>query len=258
MDAQPGETPLGEGGGIFALSRRVRVWPRANDLVLVVCCRTGHGNTHAGAVFRDAAGRWMMFHQAWHKTTRYEPLDDAICDMDALGFSFATVGYPSAITANLLRYCRSIASMPQSIPFAFGIDDEAGWDEETRRLHMPHGKGLTCVNFVMLLFKNAGLVVLDRADWPHRLEDVAFQRQTLSGLERWCIQQSPDKRLTDEDRAHLLAVKAEIDSGCVRIRPEELLGAVLSERVTPTHEDAIPAGVVVSGIVDAAARAAGR
>lgn len=259
MDAQTGAPPAA-GGGTPSLSHRVRVWPSSQDrdTVLVPCCRTGYGTTHSGVVFRSHANRWMMFHQAWHETTSYEPLDEALVDMEVRGLLFAVVGYPPPVARNLLRFCRSIASHPQAVPFAFGFDEDAGWDEATGRLRMPHGKGLTCVNFVALLFKSAGVIVLDRTGWPTRPGDEDFQRQVLQSLEAWCKRRSPDRQLTTADRRHLAEVQKEIDSGCVRIRSEELAGAVLSTVPRPTHVTAIPAGVFVSRAMDAFAAAAGR
>jgi hypothetical protein len=257
VDAQPGDNPRGEGGGTPSLSRRMRLWPRSDDIVLVVCCRTGHGNTHAGAVFRSTEGRWMLFHQAWHEITLYEALDDALVDMSVRGFVFAAVEYPSAIMRNFLRICRSIASRRHTIPFAFGLDDAAVWDEATRELHMPHGRGLTCVNFVLSLFRTAGLPVIEPTGWPLRSDDEAFQRGALQALEATCRQRSGGL-LSDPQRRYLEEVRNEIDSGCARIRSEELVGALLHSEARANHEIAIPAGAVVCRIVDAALSTAGQ
>jgi hypothetical protein len=259
VDAQAGDQPT-TSGGAPTLFQRVRSWPTEHDLgtVLVVCCRTGFGTTHSGVVFRNGASRWMIFHQAWHKDTRYEPLDDALVSMDVRGFLFAVLELPQPIAQNLKRFCHSVAKHPQSVPYAFGIDDNASWDDATGRLTMPDGKGLTCVNFVTLLFKSAGLVVVDTTDWPDRDEDKQFQEKLLQLLENTCRRHSPGRQLTEADQQHLQDVKKEIELGCVRIRSEELVGAVLSPQKRPSHVVAIPAGAKVCQLLDAFATAATR
>jgi hypothetical protein len=260
VDVQHGSPPPGGGAGALSGSDNVRIWPAPEDTILVAYCRTGHGNTHAGVVFRDTHGRWMMFHQAWHKDTRYESLAEALSDMSVKSFVFAVVNYPTAIAKNAVHICRSIANVRQAIPFAFGFDNEATWDEATHRLKMPKGKGLTCVNFTVALFKYAGLTLIDWTDWPTRDEDKAFQSDILRSLASWCRNKSPDRRITEEDAAHLEEVRKEIESesGCARIRSEELIGAILSRHPKPKHDIAIPAGVRVTRIIDAFSTAVSR
>jgi hypothetical protein len=208
------------------------------DVVAVAICRTGHGNTHTGVVYRDFDGRLLLFHQAWQHETRNEPLDGARTD---LGGSFLCVSpdIDRDRARNLAALCELIAATGEPIAYALRDDPEALFDEHTGRLTLPNGKGLSCSTFVLALFRSARLPLVDTTDWPtDRPGDRAFQELLVHILEHTGA--SPD---------HVAAVRTEI--GCARIRPEEVAGAALFSALPVRHPGAEAAGLVLIERLDA-------
>jgi hypothetical protein len=202
------------------------------DMVTVAICRTRHGSTHTGMVYRDFDGRLLLFHQAWHHETRNELLDEARID---LGGPFLCVSpdIDRDRARNLAALCEMIAATGEPIAYALRDDPEALFDEHTGRLTLPTGKGLSCSTFVLALFRSARLPLVDTTDWPlDRPGDRAFQELVVSILERTGA--SPD---------HVAAVRVEI--GCARIRPEEVAGAALLSVLPVRHPSAEAAGQVL-------------
>lgn len=71
-------------------------------------------------------------------------------------------------------------------------------------------KGLTCATFVLAIFKTVGIDLVKEDEWPARYnEDLEFL-ETLSSF------------ATPE---HLKLLKKEVEEGCKRIRPAEVLGS---------------------------------
>ncbi len=100
------------------------------------------------------------------------------------------------------------------MPYALRV--EASRFEESGRLVLGAGElGLTCAAFVLLIFRNAGVELLDCATWTQRspertAADEEAQRRLVVMLHR-------------ENSAHADAVAAEV--GCLRFRPEEVAAA---------------------------------
>ena len=122
------------------------------------------------------------------------------------------------------------------IAYAFKYDPEACFDRHTGRLAMPNGKGLTCVTYVLVIFKAAKLPIIDFDGWPERAEDAQVHERLVEWLER-------DQRVS---RDHIAELKMEVR--CVRARPEEAGGACLCmglDDPAPKYVDACAAGLVV-------------
>jgi hypothetical protein len=208
------------------------------DVVALAICRTVHGNTHTGLVYRDFDGRLLLFHQAWHHDTRNEPLDAARTDLGGpLLCVRPDIGRDRA--RNLAALCELISATGEAIAYALRDDPEALFDEHTGRLTLPSGKGLSCSTFVMVLFRSARLPLLDTTDWPaDRPGDREFQELQVHVLERSGA--SPD---------HVAAVRTEI--ACARIRPEEVAGAALFSTLPVRFPSAEAGGRVLVERLDA-------
>jgi hypothetical protein len=74
------------------------------------------------------------------------------------------------------------------------------------------GEGLTCATFILSVFSDFGLSLVDGASWPKRVGDEKWQKQILDVLE---------KEATAE---HVKAQKKHIGVAS-RFRPEEVAGA---------------------------------
>lgn len=74
----------------------------------------------------------------------------------------------------------------------------------------PEAKGLTCATFVLAVFNAVGVRLVDEQDWPIRKDD---DRQFLEFV----------RPITSPE--HLAILEREVEEGCKRIRPDELIGA---------------------------------
>jgi hypothetical protein len=100
------------------------------------------------------------------------------------------------------------------VPYALRV--EASRFEESGRLVLGAGElGLTCAAFVLLVFRNAGVELLDCATWTQRSpERTAADEEAQAVLVAMLRRDNP---------AHADAVAAEV--GCLRFRPEEVAAA---------------------------------
>jgi hypothetical protein len=130
-----------------------------------------------------------------------------------------------------------ITSQRQMIGYALKDDQDALFDENTGRLVMPNGLGLSCSTFVLVLFRTARYPIIDTTGWPlNRPGDKEAQEKLVQVLEKTC-----------GDRAHIGAVKREMENGCERVRPEEVAGAALYDHPRVQYPEVEDAGLFIRG-----------
>lgn len=74
--------------------------------------------------------------------------------------------------------------------------------------------GLTCGTFVLAVFRAAGVLLLDQAEWPTRIEDVDWQSQVVARFE---VAKDGGYPITGHQIRQL-----DREIGCARYRPEEV------------------------------------
>lgn len=190
------------------------------ETVAVVVCRSGNG-THAGIAYRGEDGLPRLLHLAWHL---------ALFDDD---FQFARNDYLSVIP-NLRRadaialagYCRRIFRVNnaggQRVPYNLEYEPGTGFDPDTGDLVLPKGAtGMSCSTFVVHVFRSSGNPLIEATGWPaDRPGDRERQEELVRMLEN---------HPAPHYRGQGARVRSQI--GCPRIRPEDVGGACLEDRL---------------------------
>ena len=125
----------------------------------------------------------------------------------------------------------------QGIPYAFSSPEQDWFSAEGSLLLGPERLGLTCANFVLALYRAAGLPLVQLDTWPVREDDSAWQQ---SVLEEWAPAIAEAKQKTQE---HFAQVRNEI--GTVRCRPSEIGGAALASEFPCAFDTAVKLAVEV-------------
>lgn len=77
-------------------------------------------------------------------------------------------------------------------------------------LRGPGARGLTCSTLILAVFRRFRIELVNESDWPVR---EALDRTYLTFVERFA------------EPNHLQILRSEVDAGCVRIQPDEVVGA---------------------------------
>lgn len=197
--------------------------------------------TRGGTPPRDghSNGEVHFFHQPWHHDTRDGPIGSENARMGGPFFCVVPAVEPDRARA-IAGFWAFIASRGEQIGYALlgyalRDDTEAVFDPNTGLLAMPHGRGLSCSTFVLVLFRSVRLPYIDTVDWPvHRPGDREAQEWLVQNFEVPC-----------NDRAHVEWFRGEI--GCERVRLEEVAGAALFPVLPVRHPDVEDAGIFFRG-----------
>lgn len=173
-----------------------------------VICRAEHGNLHAGILYRDGDSEAIL-HLGWedHLATHR-------------GWSWQRLWAAPNVAPERLRfirsYCRRIWNeFEENQEFPYGITFGGSHFDASGRLMLAAGsRGLTCATFILAVFRSVGIELVDEASWPVRTER---DRQFMARLREFA------------DPEHYVRLKREVDDGCKRIRPDEVLGACACE-----------------------------
>jgi hypothetical protein len=203
--------------------------------IAVGACQTSYGNYHTGVAYRNASGRLMFFHQAFHYDTKSQPIEEAHRDVDGPLFCVVPVVEEERARA-IAAFWEMIADEGEQIAYALQDDPNALFDPNTGRLALPNGRGLTCSTFVLVLFRSVEFPLIDTTGWPH---DRPGDKEAQEDLVRFLERHYPN------DREHIEGVRSEI--GCYRIRPEEIGGSALYRVLPVRHPEVEAGGLFVRG-----------
>lgn len=116
--------------------------------------------------------------------------------------------------------CRMVlrANVAKGVPFGFSVPSEK-FDAVTGEFRSSSdGDGLTCASFVLAVFDRAGLPLARYETWPvDREDDVRWQGEATDHLVAH-----------GESGMRIPAIRAEIEAGARRFRPEEVAGAAVA------------------------------
>jgi hypothetical protein len=167
-------------------------------------------NTHAGVIYKDR-GDLRMIHLGWH-----HQLHDSEWKYGQ-NYAYVVPNIPPERASAVAALCRLIRRKQPGIPYAFRLVEDVRFDMTTGDIVLSKGAlGLNCSSFVLITFLQAGVRLIQLETWEERPEDRAWQQHLLDLLIR-----------TNAPPGHIEAVRTE--TGCARIRPEEVAGACLEE-----------------------------
>lgn len=166
-----------------------------------VMCRIAEGgNLHAGLLYK-LGKEVRVLHLGWEndlKNTWRWPRLWAAPDLKSQR-SFAL----SALCTRIWKKFEKDKTMPYGLGFYQSTFTDTGLRLNGKAV------GLSCATFILAVFNKLGLALVEEETWPVRQEND----------NEWY------DRLSDENKAQVPDLKAEIDSRVRRIRPEEVLGA---------------------------------
>ena len=150
--------------------------------------------------------------------------------------------FPEARLRQVAAICRRVWSQNDSrIPFGLSRPNDC-FDHETYAFLIgPTRHGLTCATFILALFLEAGLEIVDYDSWPSRPDDVRWQEKIVEPLQK-----------RGADPTHIAAVQKGTTIGAVRIRPEEVAGAATLTPLPADYELTRPAAREILRLLDTA------
>ena len=186
---------------------------------------------HTGMLYRDPESNQILFlHLAWHRDLHNEA--------PAKSFLWVTPAIHPRRARQVAAICRKIwKSNGRHIPYAFSPPNDC-FDETTwEYLFGPTRLGLTCATFVLAVFHEARLALVDYSSWPaNRPGDAEWQQQIVSLL----------RGRASED--HVRAVEQEV--GGHRYRPEEVAGAATVKPLPAEFEVAVERGQQILAVLE--------
>lgn len=179
------------------------------SIAIAISCRS---DNHS-AILYSASDGIRKIHYSGHVQC-----EEAL-DVSDLGWAHPIELLPEQVT-QLLSLCDLIHDQCSRlrVPYRFAFSHQTRFDTGGPLLSFIPGSGttgLTCATFVVTLFYQCGIPLVDFSSWTSREEDVAFQRELV-------------KRVTNHNRDAASQMALEI--GAHRIRPEEVLAAALFTR----------------------------
>lgn len=194
------------------------------EIVAVVVSRTVHGNLHAGIAHRETDGTISVLHLAWDCDLRRDP---GCQDIDAFALPFFVVPEIASEEADLVAtMCRRIyaTSANNSISYCVGTypQSDAYFKDGVFTSTDPR-IGLNCSAFVVRVFEDAKVPLVDMASWPSRPDrDLPNQRKLIAVMEMILAKGLP----TTLTQGKIDFNKAQLGKMC-RVAPEEVAGACL-------------------------------
>lgn len=170
--------------------------------------RTPRGGLHAGVAYRHS-GQEYLYHQAWHEHTLHEPLDSAIAGLRGSTL-VVSVRIPPARQLTVVSLLKHLSRKGRNYAYALVYDADSIFSE-SGAFQSSQTAGLTCCGFVLSVFHNCHLPLVELETWPDASEDDLRMQASLV------------IRIADDDLGHAKQIVAEI--GCKRIRPDHVGGA---------------------------------
>ncbi len=190
---------------------------------------------HTGILHREDSGQLNILDLRWHENLRCEPATQEYhCVIPDL--------YEEEIDS-ITGLCRLIQKLnlgenTQKIPYAFGVAADTEINN-TGDIILKNGLGLNCSSFVLVVFKNAGVPILNIEGWPNnRTGDIERQQQLLEMMKTGLPNANPP--VPPAQPEHIAKVEASLP--CIRVRPEEVAGAAMADRIPSTFLESTRGG----------------
>jgi hypothetical protein len=227
-------------------------WWNPGDAAPIVAVAIGSnddGSTHTGVVYRaDETGEQLrLLHLRFHHLLSDVPFPQATRTVAGIAYHLLIPKQPrTMLQAGALR-CRSIARERPKIPFGFA-STRITFDARGRAHAPADNRGLNCATFVLRVLESVSVRLIDESTWQHRAEDQ--ERFTcLHGQLRDYVEKvyRLDPVALREQRAYVDRIAPDVRS--IRVRPEEVAGACLSESLPVLFtQGAVFSGEVLSRI----------
>lgn len=169
-----------------------------------VLCRTEQGNLHVGLIYRDK-DQVAILHLGWQDTLLREWQWPRL---------WATPNVEPERLFSVAALCRRIwRNFNQSRKFPYALHyTGASFTPDGQLALEPNSQGLTCATFVLAVFSRFGVRLVAHDQWIPRPElDTEF------------LDAISDAGFATAQ--HLQLMRAEVAAGCIRVHPDEVIGA---------------------------------
>lgn len=187
---------------------------------------------HVALIFQDENQQPMLVHLAWHKKVQVEEWNYAYCWIE---FEKLARDLAETFADWILISSPKIDGMP--IPYSLVYEGERGFGLDGGVIDAGDGSGFTCATFILALFNDFGMPLVNHVDWPvNRPGDSEWAYGMLNSLVGYALKKDPmalPNFFQQCLRVHTLK----------RFRPEEVLAtAWLYEGVKLEFVDIEPVG----------------
>ncbi|WP_156480967.1 hypothetical protein [Variovorax sp. PAMC 28711] len=171
------------------------------------------GQRHVALVYKQASRALVMLHLGWNKTLLYQR-------WEARHYSWIEMdGIDPDVQELFCDWAEIVAISSRTgihpIPYSAFFRPTGNFDASGNFVNMQDGSGLTCSTFILALFSDYKLPLIDAASWPARIEDARWFRKIWGKLRRI------DPILSKID----LILQFKRRRQLRRFRPEEVLAA---------------------------------
>jgi len=186
----------------------------------VFIMRTDNG-THTGVLHRDR-GTLFVLDLLWHEALRSRPCRDE--------FACVVPNIDEDAKNDVAALCRLINTRQQNpdptrrylIPYAFRFGNNVRFNIQSGELMLGDGLGLTCSTFVLAVFESARVPLIDLNGWKERPKDEERHRSLLEQM-----RSGIPPNILPAEPGHVQRVEKELP--CIRVRPEEVAAAGMSD-----------------------------
>lgn len=198
-------------------------------IVAVAIAATGDNNAHVGIAYQGGHDekQLCLLHLAWHCKLKNELLVAPVCNWHT--WHFTTPNLPRAVLEVVATTCRSISRNMPVVKYGFDPQRTLAFDAHGNMINTDD-RGLNCANFVLRVFTSSGVHLVIEDTWKTRQDDVTRFEELLSSLtdsinSLYCG--SPNS--IHENNLYIAKIAPDVTS--IRIRPEEVAGACLSQKL---------------------------
>lgn len=196
---------------------------------------------HVGMAYRSHNAKTMLLHLGWHRRLYHHEWDGQYYWMELGGLDYE-------LQETLADFAVFVADAHPGNPIPYSVIFREGkyFDSNGQFITLNDGSGLTCATFLLAIFSDFGLPLIDVSGWPtsrkgdfnwlreilHKLKISAVLKNTMPAWE-WLEQVKYRHRLK-------------------RFRPEEVfVTAALFTGQPLSFSDVEPAGITVSAALPA-------
>lgn len=141
---------------------------------------------HVGLVYRAHNSKIMLLHLGWHHKLYHVEWDGKYHWLELSGLDRElqeTFADWAVMVAN--------ASPGTPIPYSVIFRPDRNFDQNGYFINLHDGSGLTCATFLLALFGDYNLPLIDISDWPEsRKGDLTWLRRIFNSLRKYEVQKN--------------------------------------------------------------------
>lgn len=180
---------------------------------IAVCVGRHPPYTHAGIFFRDGSGDILLLDIDFNGKISAARPDGR----KGRKYAWAVPQFPVLQLQQIAAYCERLATREPNVGYSFQFIDTTMLVEAGHDITLDEANGLTCATFVLAVFQSNYMPLVDLGSWSSRPADKQWQNEVLEYMKQ---NSHRYYGITDERIAN-----AQLVIGCLRYRPEEVLGA---------------------------------